>query len=219
MIQRSKRLLSESLKSLYGGFGAFIEWADTPDVKSRLSLLWSSIGFITVLALIAVSVGVLYYFPSWHVNENVGPRILQSPVRAFELENETRRTLTQIILGAFGLLVLYFTWRRVKAGDKTAAVAEQGHITERYTKAIEQLGKLENGEPHLEVRLGGIYALERIAYDSRRDQQTIMEVLCAYVPVTPSRHPPCLKLSPPPANRPPTHRPKSKSPESTSRPS
>jgi Pentapeptide repeats (8 copies) len=33
----------------------------------------------------------------------------------------------------------------------------------------------------LEVRLGGIYALERIARDSPRDRWTIMEVLTAYV--------------------------------------
>lgn len=57
----------------------------------------------------------------------------------------------------------------------------QGHITDRYTKAIEQLGKLEGDKPNIEVRLGGIYALERIARDSPRDHWTIMEVLTAYI--------------------------------------
>jgi hypothetical protein len=55
-------------------------------------------------------------------------------------------------------------------------VAEQGHITERYTKAIEQLGS-----DKLDVRLGGIYALEQIAVDSRRDHPTVVEVLSAFV--------------------------------------
>jgi Pentapeptide repeats (8 copies) len=36
-------------------------------------------------------------------------------------------------------------------------------------------------EPNLEVRLGAIYALERIAKESIRDHWPIMEVLCAYV--------------------------------------
>ncbi|MBV9546026.1 MAG: pentapeptide repeat-containing protein [Chloroflexi bacterium] len=40
---------------------------------------------------------------------------------------------------------------------------------------------MEDGKPNLEVRLGGIYALERIARDSPRDHWTIMEVLTAYV--------------------------------------
>ncbi|MBE0656144.1 MAG: pentapeptide repeat-containing protein [Bryobacteraceae bacterium] len=181
MKERLKQWLSESRESLRQKPTAFSEWADTPDGKAQSGRLLSVLGFIAVLALIGVSIAALYYFPSWYVNQSVGPQVLKAPVRAFELENETRKTLTQIILGIFGLLVLYFTWRRVKAGDKTAAVAEQGHLTDRYTKAIEQLGKLENGQPNIEVRLGGIYALERIAYDSPRDHQTIMEVLCAYI--------------------------------------
>jgi hypothetical protein len=36
-------------------------------------------------------------------------------------------------------------------------------------------------EPNVEVRLGAIYALERIAYDSPRDHWPIIEVLTAYV--------------------------------------
>ena len=35
-------------------------------------------------------------------------------------------------------------------------------MTDRYTKAIEQLGS-----DKLDVRIGGIYALERVARDSR----------------------------------------------------
>jgi hypothetical protein len=56
-----------------------------------------------------------------------------------------------------------------------------GQITERFTKAIEQLGEEdEDGEPRLEIRLGGIYALERIARDSVQDYGQIMEILTAY---------------------------------------
>ncbi len=101
--------------------------------------------------------------------------------RRSSLENEARKTLTQIVLGVFGLIVLYLTWRRVRASDRNVRVIEQGHITDRYTKAIEQLGKVEDGAPNIEVRLGGIYALERLAFDSPRDHWTIMEVLSAYV--------------------------------------
>jgi hypothetical protein len=59
-------------------------------------------------------------------------------------------------------------------------VTEQGHLTDRYAKAIEHLGSAT-----IDVRLGGIYALERIAHDSPRvqDQATIVEVLSAFVRV------------------------------------
>jgi hypothetical protein len=37
------------------------------------------------------------------------------------------------------------------------------------------------GSGQMEVRLGGIYALERIARDSARDHWPIMEILTAYL--------------------------------------
>ncbi len=49
-------------------------------------------------------------------------------------------------------------------------------MTDRYTKAIEQLGS-----DKLDVRIGGIYALERIARDSAKDHPTVMEVLTAFI--------------------------------------
>ncbi len=60
--------------------------------------------------------------------------------------------------------------------------AEQGLITDRINKATEGLGKNhENGKPVLEIRIGAIYALERIAKDSERDHVPIMELFCAYI--------------------------------------
>jgi hypothetical protein len=62
---------------------------------------------------------------------------------------------------------------------KNQEIAREGQITDRFTKAIAQLG--EQGPEKLAVRLGGIYALERIAKDSKDDHWPIMEVLTAYV--------------------------------------
>jgi hypothetical protein len=41
--------------------------------------------------------------------------------------------------------------------------------------------EVERTVPNLEVRIGAIYALERIAQDSDRDHVQIMEILCAYI--------------------------------------
>ena len=67
-------------------------------------------------------------------------------------------------------------------------IDREGLITDRFTKAIEQLGATRERldgktgrEPNLEVRLGAIYALERLAKDSEKDHWKIMEVLTAYV--------------------------------------
>src|SRR5262249_30993601 len=84
-------------------------------------------------------------------------------------ESGFRQTLVQLVGGAALLGGLYFT-------AQTLRTTQDGQITDRFTKAIGQIGDKE-----LAVRLGGIYALERIANDSPKDHWQIMEVLTAYV--------------------------------------
>ena len=93
----------------------------------------------------------------------------EDEVRIASLEDEYRRTLAQILGGLALLYGLHLTQRRVVA-------TEEGQITERFTQAIQQLG-----DDKMAIRLGGIYALERIAKDSKKDHGPIMEVLTAYV--------------------------------------
>jgi hypothetical protein len=89
---------------------------------------------------------------------------------------DTRTALLAGLLGVGALLTFWLNSRVYRITARTFEVTEQGHITERYTKAIEQLGS-----DKLDVRLGGIYALERIAVDSERDQPAVVEVLSAFV--------------------------------------
>src|SRR5258708_3140995 len=65
-------------------------------------------------------------------------------------------------------------------------LAQEGQVTDRFTKAIDQLGSTRvdkdgKSSPNLEVRLGGIYALERLANDSPKDHAAVIEVLTTYV--------------------------------------
>ncbi|MGX7823515.1 pentapeptide repeat-containing protein [Actinokineospora sp. 24-640] len=61
-------------------------------------------------------------------------------------------------------------------------LTEQGQYTDRFTKAVELLD--HTGPEYLQARFGGIYALERLARDSPRDQPTIIEVLAAFIRTT-----------------------------------
>jgi hypothetical protein len=142
---------------------------------------------LATLVVVAVLLGVVL----------VGPRLLYPPLSDRELDrqgvtdgrdrielqreqgrlqNDARATLLQALAGGALLLGAYFTWRQVQTGRQQVHLAEQGQITERFTRAIDQLGS-----EHLDVRLGGIYALERIARDSPGDRATIGEVLTAYI--------------------------------------
>lgn len=61
----------------------------------------------------------------------------------------------------------------------TVNAGQEGQYTDRFNKAIEQLDK--SGTDHLQARLGGIYALERLGKDSARDQPAVIEVLSAFI--------------------------------------
>jgi uncharacterized protein YjbI with pentapeptide repeats len=68
-----------------------------------------------------------------------------------------------------------FTYLSVRATQTQVQITQQEQITDRYTAAITNLGS----KP-IEVRLGGVYALQRIMQDSPRDQPTVIAVLCAF---------------------------------------
>lgn len=70
----------------------------------------------------------------------------------------------------------FIAWQAISASDR-AKTSKEEHITNRINKAVEQLCAKE----HIESRIGGLYALERIAQDSERDHITIMKIICAYV--------------------------------------
>jgi hypothetical protein len=85
-------------------------------------------------------------------------------------ESDLRGHLLQALAGLVLAAGAYFTGR-------TFALNREGQITERFTRAVEQLGNDEK----LDVRLGGIYALERIARDSRTHYEPAIEVLSAFL--------------------------------------
>jgi uncharacterized protein YjbI with pentapeptide repeats len=82
-------------------------------------------------------------------------------------------------------VLLTWYWRTIhKEADIYQAevnikLATEAHFTERFPKAIEMLGSTL--EP---VRLGGIYALQRLARDSATDRSTILKTLAAFVRLT-----------------------------------
>lgn len=112
---------------------------------------------------------------------------LDNTVRANRIQITT--TVAQSLGGLAVLIGIVVAWANLRTTQKaqkaternqteTVRLTNEGQITDRFTRAIEQLG---SGQ--LEVRLGGIYALERIARDSEKDHWPIMEVLTAYIRV------------------------------------
>jgi len=105
------------------------------------------------------------------------------------------------VISAFGLAAtifagvgLYLTYQNAQEQQRLAQEEKQLNterlITDRFSKAVEQLGHNE-----ISVRIGSIYALERIAKDSPKDHWTVMEVLTAFVRERSPKRQPSLKIS------------------------
>ncbi len=97
--------------------------------------------------------------------------------------------------------VVYRSWVlgwQAETAEKQAALVEDRNFSDLFTRAVEQLGTdktvkvraenqdgapvtLEETRANIEVRLGAIYALQRISRASEKDHIPVMQTLCAYI--------------------------------------
>ena len=134
------------------------------------------IGFapLTLIVLAAVLVLSIRFWDSWSgKEESVGMAI---------------RNLV-LVIAAIAALPLAI-WRskvaelQADTAQRQHETAQRGLLNERYQKGAEMLGS-----DLLAVRLGGIYALARVASEHPGDYHTqIMRLLCAFL-----RHPPTVE--------------------------
>src|SRR5579859_3625952 len=135
-------------------------WADWSPGIRRLAGISAAVLALVIVWALFVPVA------DWLARHDVGSAkvpLLQAA------RDAARGRLLTLAAGLFAAGALIYTARNF-------ALSREGQVTERYTKAIEQLGSEK-----LDVRIGGIYALERVASDSARDHPTVMEVLSAFV--------------------------------------
>jgi uncharacterized protein YjbI with pentapeptide repeats len=83
--------------------------------------------------------------------------------------NAVYTSLIPVVGGAFFWITAYMTWRNLIS-------SEEKQITERFSKAVEQLGS-----DKLPIIIGAIYSLERISHDSKKDYQRAIEILIAFI--------------------------------------
>jgi hypothetical protein len=171
-----------------------------PPAVEPLGRRWWVLPACGAVVLILIGIGMSVYVSNWQAEllldaarrlDNTKDQItVQRDVLQYLTDSEVKIwTVIVQSIGA-GALALggYFTWRNLRVAQDTLRaiqakldVDRQGQFTDRFTKAIDQLGATQEGHPNLEMRLGGIHALERLARDSSEDRLTITEVLTSYV--------------------------------------
>ncbi|MDD0856772.1 pentapeptide repeat-containing protein [Arthrobacter alpinus] len=133
--------------------------------RKSWNLFWHCIGALLGGAVIVVV--ALYFLASWSIGD-WNPFARGQDIR-WEVLARVALPAAALFAGIIGAVI---------AGHGQATRLEElqndrdANVTDRYTNGVEQLSNV-----HASVRIGGIYALERIAQDSDRDRKTIVRVL------------------------------------------
>ncbi len=178
VIQKKRRLVTRPsvivsglvvIAAIVGGFEYFVGFA------YAAFYLWAGLAsaptWVWFLSALTVCFLAIWLLPRWQVS---GSRGLADENR-FDRENEARKTIAQLLGGLFLFVGFY-------ASYQTLLNSREQQLTDRLTRSVDQLGATAvDGTPKIEIRLGGIYGLERIAHDSDKDNWPILEILTAYV--------------------------------------
>lgn len=126
-----------------------------------------------VLAALAVVVVVL---PGLVVERDLaGARI--SAAERLTAVNNVRTTLVRAVGGAVVLFGAYATWRQLRVNQEGLNATREGHVTDRFSRAVDQLGSEKT-----DVRIGGLYALWRIIADhSAHDREAVVSIKAAFL--------------------------------------
>jgi uncharacterized protein YjbI with pentapeptide repeats len=148
------------------------------------ALGWFSVLFSPVLILLFLSVLFMLAQVGWKIVTGDTVREGSDNLRWYVLSFVGLLTALGGIIGTpLALLRVWTTERQTKT-------AEQNHFNEILSKAVENLGAektvkrsngVEKSVPSLEVRTGGILALERLARENPGFHIEVMEVLTAYI--------------------------------------
>jgi uncharacterized protein YjbI with pentapeptide repeats len=134
--------------------------------------LWSVWAAAPVILIVGAMVAVLLYMRIRSVAVPVEVPKGEPRIDALEV---IRTTLT--ILGYVGaLLAGLYAYRKQRLSEGDAGRADAQLLADRYSKSAEQLGMDQAA-----VRLAGVYSLARLADDWFEQQQTCVDVLCAYL--------------------------------------
>ncbi|WP_329121218.1 pentapeptide repeat-containing protein [Streptomyces sp. NBC_01465] len=138
----------------------------------RVRRLWVGLAALGVVVALTVVVVVL---PGMVVDHDLaGSRV--TAAERLSAVNNVRTTLLQAVGGAVVLFGAYATWRQLRVSQDGLAATREGQVTDRFSRAVDQLGS-----DKLDVRIGGLYALWRIASHSPHDHESVVSIMAAYL--------------------------------------
>ncbi|WP_326615308.1 pentapeptide repeat-containing protein (plasmid) [Streptomyces scopuliridis] len=124
-----------------------------------------------LITVLTVSVALGFLLLQWIPHQLADPEAkqLNKPAERLTHLNTVRGMVLQTAAGLAVLGGLVYTGRGY-------ILSRQSQVTDRYAGAVSQLSS-----DNLDARLGGVFALQRLARDSRHDIASIAQVLSSFV--------------------------------------
>ncbi len=180
-----------------GAMAIALYWQELKPVRNRCQEVWTYSKKYPVSAFTNTLLGILIFvfvvlFYGWlypfivilydAIELQIGGVTIGTPAfRNVSLSVAGSITLSIAVLGVILTVIRNILTRQQNRTD------EQRLVTEQISRGVEQIGAYKQGvdeksyEPNIEVRLGGLYSLQRIMQDSTRDMLPIARILYAYV--------------------------------------
>ncbi|MCF2536265.1 pentapeptide repeat-containing protein [Streptomyces nigra] len=143
-------------------------WHEGPVTRRVAAGLLTGAGLVTLGTLFVVLPGVV-------VDHDLAGASVAAQDR-LKAVNDVRTTLLQVVGGLVVLFGAFATWRQLRVSQDGLRAAQEGYVTDRFSRAVDQLGS-----DKLDVRIGGLHALWRIAEQSARDREAIISIQAAYL--------------------------------------
>ncbi|CAL9480236.1 hypothetical protein SUDANB140_03030 [Streptomyces sp. enrichment culture] len=143
-------------------------WHDGPVRRRAAAGLLAVAGLVVLGAVFVVLPGVV-------VDHDLAGASVAAQDRLTAV-NDVRTTLLQVVGGLVVLFGAYATWRQLRVSQDGLRATQEGYVTDRFSRAVDQLGS-----DKLDVRIGGLHALWRIAEQSARDREAIISIQAAYL--------------------------------------
>ena len=161
------------------------------NIQKRFGLItWSRRAAHFIIGLWGCALALLmgaFFLTAFQLLQEILATANQDVIRQLDI------ALPAVAAASAGLIALPITLNRLQLTNRQTQAEEEGLITDRINAAVLGLGAektakvtedgqvIERTEPNIEVRIGAILALERIAKNNLDVHVQIMELLCAYI--------------------------------------
>lgn len=140
------------------------------NIGSKIAL--TVLGLILAIAFLT-DLGPL---PSWLIQFQHIKASELTNFQRIQVEQSLRGTVLQALAGVLLVSGAIATWSQVTTANRTLALSRSTRATEVFAKGIEQISS-----PSSATRVGGLYALDRIATADRTEDVRIANIFATFV--------------------------------------